>query len=347
MSAVATAVTGRRALGVALVVISACGFGSGALFAKPIYASGVDWLTLLAWRFLLAALVSWLWLLAWPAHRRALRSMSRRRVLVLVLLGILYTGNSGTYFAGLETVPASLAALIVYLYPALVAVMSIRFAQRLEGRRAWAALGLATFGIALAVGGIAPGTAPPIEGLLLMVASPVIYAVWIIFSARVAGERPAAGDDSATVPPYDSETLAEGEDTSPAVAGAVMVTATAVAWWVAALVTNRPVAPAQIPAEAWIPLFGVGIVATALAIQTFYAGARRIGAAQASLVSTVEPVYTIALATLLFGEMLAPVQLLGGAMVIIGVVIAQLGGPATEAVGAVPPPRGAEEGATR
>jgi drug/metabolite transporter (DMT)-like permease len=333
-------VNGReRALGALLVVISACGFGSGALFAKPIYAAGVDWMTLLAWRFLVAAVLSWVWLLAWPAHRRALRRMSRRRLVVLVLLGVLYLGNSGTYFAGLVTVPASLAALIVYLYPALVAVMSIRFARRLEGRRAWGALGLATLGVALAVGGIDPGTAPPLEGLLLIIVSPLIYAVWIILSARLGGEHvgtPAADPgadagvdpdqhDRASLPPHDAETTTEPEQTDSAPAAAIMLTATAVAWLLAALLTGQPVAPDQIPAEAWLPLLGVGVLATAVALQAFYAGARRIGAAQASLVSTVEPVYTIILATLLFGEMLGTVQVIGGIMVIAGVVIAQLG----------------------
>ena len=318
--------TGReRTLGIALVIISACGFGSGALFAKPIYAAGVDWLTLLAWRFLFAAVASWLWLLAFPAHRRALLNLSRRRVLVLVLLGVLYLGNSGTYFAGLETVPASLAALIVYLYPALVAVMSIRFARRLEGRRAWAALGVATLGVALAVGGIEPGTAPPIEGLLLVIAAPIIYAVWIILAARLGGERAEPRTAAPAVPPYDSESAAEPESTEPAPAAAIMLTATAAGWWLAGLAVDRPLMPSDIPAEAWPHLLGVGIIATGVALQAFYAGARRIGAAQASLVSTVEPVYTIVLATLLFGEMLGPVQVVGGVLVICGVLLAQLG----------------------
>ena len=104
-----------------------------------------------------------------------------------------------------------------------------------------------------------------------------------------------------------------------------MLTATAVAWWTWALAVGNPVLPAQIPSDAWLPLVGVGIVSTAIALQAFYAGARRIGAAQASLVSTVEPIYTIILASLLFGERLTPVQLLGGAMVIIGVLVAQSG----------------------
>lgn len=312
-----------RALGVALVVISACGFGSGALFAKPIYAAHVDWMTLLAWRFLFAAALSWGWLLIWPANRRSLFRMTRRRVIVLILLGVLYTGNSGTYFAALETVSASLAALIVYLYPALVAVMSIRFARRLEGRRAWFALAIATAGVALAVGGIDPAHAPPLIGLVLIVASPVIYAIWIILAARLSGER--GGDDAATAPPYDAEASSSSE-AEPAPAAAISLSATAIAWWVAALTTGRPVLPGQIPLDAWPALFGVGLVSTALAFQTFYAGVRRIGAAQAALVSTVEPVYTITLATLLFGEMLAPVQIVGGVLVICGVLLAQTGG---------------------
>ncbi len=316
--------TRERALGIGLIVVSACGFGSGALLAKPLYAGGVDWMTLLAWRFLFAALLSWGWLLLWPAQRRGLRRLSRRRVLVLVLLGLLYVGNSGAYFAGLETVSASLAALIVYLYPAIVAVASIRYGRRLEGRRAWLALALATAGVALAVGGIDPRSAPPLVGLVLIAASPVIYAVWIILAARLGGER-AMQEEGAAVPPYDSEIAAEQSPSDSAPTAAIMLSATALAWWLIALITGRPVAPWLIPGEAWPLLFGLGLVAGALALQAFYAGARRIGAAQASLVSTVEPVYTISLAALLLGESLTVVQLAGGALVIIGVVIAQTG----------------------
>ncbi len=315
--------TRQRALGILLVVISACGYGSGPLFAKPAYGAGVDWLTLLAWRFLFAALASWAWLLLWPGQRRALRLLPRRRVLLLVLLGFFFVGNSGTYFAGLETVSASLAALIVYIYPALVAVMTIRFGRRLEGRRAWGALGLATVGVALAVGGIDQSTAPPIGGLLLMISSPVIYAVWIVLAGRLAGERSTSHGRAGNVPPHESETAAVASAPDAAPTAAIMLSATAIAWWLIVLATGHPAWPAQIPGDAWLPLFGVGIVSTAIALQTFYAGARRIGAAQASLVSTVEPVYTITLAAILLHEQLTPVQLIGGALVIIGVLVAQ------------------------
>lgn len=300
-------------IGVLLTVVSAFAFGSGALFAKPVYGTGVDWLTLMTWRFTLGAALSLALVLTSAARRSALFRMNRRAIAVAVALGVLYTGNSSTYFAGLETVPASLAALIVYIYPALVAVLTLRIGQRLEGRRAWGALGLALAGVVLAVGNIDAATAPPISGLALMVASPIIYSVWIVLSARLAGERRGGVGHGAD---YGSDPLA---------AGAVMMSATAVVFWLSALAVGRPVLPAQIPAAAWGGIAGVGVVSTFIAIQGFYAGAHRIGAARASLVSTVEPIWTIVLAGLLFGESLSPIQLVGGAMILVGVVVAQTG----------------------
>jgi drug/metabolite transporter (DMT)-like permease len=301
----------RRLFGIVLVLVSACAFGSGGLFAQPVYDTGVGWQTLSAWRFGLGALCAWLWCLAWRERRRGLRLLDRRAVIVAVALGILYTGNSGTYYAGLETVPVSLAALIVYIYPAVVAVLALRYGRRLEGRRAWFALALALVGVALALGGIPDDELPPITGLVLIVVSPLIYSVWIILSARLAGERREAVGDAGDT----------GADA--AAATALMMTGTAATYWVTGLVLGAPLAPASIPEAAWPGLVGVGVVATFIAIQTFYAGAQRVGAAQASIVSTIEPFWTIALASLLFGESLAPMQLLGGALIIAGVLIAQ------------------------
>ena len=53
------------------------------------------------------------------------------------------------------------------------------------------------------------------------------------------------------------------------------------------------------------------------------AGAQRLGAARAALVSTVEPVYTIVAAGILFGEQLTPTQLAGGAAIFAAVLVAE------------------------
>jgi drug/metabolite transporter (DMT)-like permease len=301
------------ALGIALTVVSAFAFGSGPLFAKPVYAEGVGWHVLMAWRFLVGAGLAWGWLLLRRETRAGLRAMRRRDLAVAVALGVLYTGNSATYFAGLETVSASLSALIVYVYPVLVALISLQIGRPLEGRRAWGALALALTGVALAVGNIADASPPPLIGLLLIAASPVIYSVWIVLAARLSGERRTrVGADAQS-----------GID--PLVAGTVMLSATAATYWVSALALGQPVLPAQIPSGAWFGLVGVGVVSTFIAVLAFYGGAHRVGAARAAIVSTVEPIWTIALASLLFAEILGPLQLAGGALILLSVVIAQTG----------------------
>jgi drug/metabolite transporter (DMT)-like permease len=304
----------RRLLGIALIVVSAAGFGSGTVLSKPIYAAGLDWLQLLAWRFAIGATLAWAWLLISPVRRRALRSLGRRQALLAIGLGVWYAGNAGTYYAGLETVPASLAGVLVYLYPAIVAVLSIRYATRLSGRRPWIALGLALTGVILALGGIDLSAAPPVTGIALILSSPLIYAGWIILSARLAGER---------VDHLASEAPGDDHADDAAAATALMITATGAVFVMGALAAGRPLAPGAIPSAAWPYLLAIGFASTFLAIQTFYAGSRRIGAAQAALVSTVEPVIIVALAWLALHEILSPIQLVGAGLVIVGVLVAQ------------------------
>ncbi len=304
----------RRLLGLFLIVLSAAGFGSGAIFAKEVYATGVDWVVLMAWRFLIGATATWVWIVASPSRRAGVRRLARRAVVVGLGLGILYVGNSATYYAGLEGVPASLAALIVYVYPALVAVLSLRFGRRLEGRRAWTALALALAGSVLTIGGVEAGAVEQPVDLLLVAASPVIYACWIVVQAWLSGERPGR---------VAHEAAADGEGNAAAAVGALVNTAAALCYWALALATQRPIAPASIPESAWAGIVGIGFLSTFVAIVGFIAGSRLIGAARASLLSTVEPVWTVTLATLVLGESLSPVQFVGGALILVAVLIAQ------------------------
>jgi drug/metabolite transporter (DMT)-like permease len=315
----------RQLIGVTLVLISAAGFGSGTILAAPIYATGIDWLTLLGWRFLIGASLGWLWVIGSPGRRAAIRRLSRRQVLIALALGALYTGNAGTYYAGLETVPAALAGVLVYIYPVIVAVLSLRFATRLAGRRPWIALAVAVSGVVLALGGIDVTAATSWIGIGLVMLSPIIYSVWIILSARLSGERrDRIGSDA----PTEEATAGDA-----AVTTALMMTATGLVFASANALAGRPLDPTSVPAPAWPGLVAIGFVASFLAIQTFYAGARRLGAAQAALVSTVEPIYIVLLAAVILDQRLTTVQLLGAFLILVAVVIAQT----------APRPRGAPE----
>jgi drug/metabolite transporter (DMT)-like permease len=73
-----------------------------------------------------------------------------------------------------------------------------------------------------------------------------------------------------------------------------------------------------------------------VAISLFLAGLPRVGAARATLLSTFEPVVTVGLAVVVLGDRLSLTQVLGGALVLIAVVVvqgAQLWRPAAAADG--------------
>lgn len=308
-----------RLVGIALVVAAAVGYGSGGLFARPAYAAGANWLTVMAWRFGIAMALSWVLVALRPQTRAAVRGMAPRTIATTLGLGVMLVLQSGTYYAAIETVPISLAGLLTSIYQPAVAFLSVWIGQPLQGRRAWLALALTVTGMVLAVGGIKTGAMPPLGGLLLAIAAPLFYAVWIVIAARHSGEtRHATGAES-------------GRTNDAFATGAILVTGTSAAYWMMALVTGNPVLPVDVPAAAWPGMLGCALASGFIAPQAFYAGAKRVGGAQAALISTVEPLYTILAAGIVLGEVLTFPQWLGAVLIIGGVVLSQTRGRAARA----------------
>jgi len=291
----------RKVVGIGLGALSGVAYGTGPLFAKSVYHAGLDWIALLAWRFFFATVISWLWLFA----------QTRARA------GATFVLTASVYYAAVQRIPTSLLALLMYAYPAVVAVLSMRLGYPFRGRLAWASLAVVLLGAMLTIGGIEAG----VDGLGVAIGalSPLAYAIYIILAAWMAGERPGQT--------ADMRSKGKGAEVSPPVAGAVMMTGTWLTMLVIAAAAREPLVPWGVPAEAWPGLFGIGLFAAAIAIQAFYASMARIGAAQASLMATVEPLVVIALGVGFLGETLAPIQILGALLVLAGVLLAQTATP--------------------
>jgi drug/metabolite transporter (DMT)-like permease len=73
----------------------------------------------------------------------------------------------------------------------------------------------------------------------------------------------------------------------------------------------------------WAVGVGIALVPTMVAISLFMAGLPRVGAARAALLSTWEPVVTVLLAVVILGDRLSLVQVLGGVLVIVAVIVVQ------------------------
>jgi uncharacterized membrane protein len=100
-----------------------------------------------------------------------------------------------------------------------------------------------------------------------------------------------------------------------------MITSTAVVFSLLSIVTGGSLDPRTVPATAWPSVFAIGFLASFLAIQAFYAGARRVGAAQAALLSTVEPAIIVTLAWVFLGQRLEPIQFVGAGLIMVSVVV--------------------------
>jgi drug/metabolite transporter (DMT)-like permease len=308
----------RRIVGIALGALAGAAYGTGPLFFKGyVYPAGVDWIAMLVWRFFFAALVSWAWLVAQSGARAELANLDRRTVARLLFTGAFFIVNASVYYASIERIDISLVALLMSAYPALVAVLCLRLGYKFQSRLAWGSLAIVILGTILTIGGVKPDTNR--EGILLALLSPVAYAVYIVLTAWMAGERPGQT--------ADMRSRGRGAEVSPPVAGAVMMTGTFAATMAVGLAAHEPLLPAQIPAAAWPGLVGIGIVAAAVAIQAFYASAARIGAAQASLMATVEPVVVIVLGITFLNETFSPIRAVGAAIVLAGVLLAQFATP--------------------
>ena len=104
---------------------SAAAFGAMGIFGKLAYDEGATVGTLLATRFMLAAVLLWI-LAAHTGAARRLLEVPRRDVTLALLLGALgYGAQAGAYFAALERLDASLLSLLVYTFPVMVTLAAL------------------------------------------------------------------------------------------------------------------------------------------------------------------------------------------------------------------------------
>lgn len=276
----------RRIIGIILIAISAASFGTLAIFGRFAYEDGMDIFTVLFLRFGLSASFMTLILIL----RK--EPFPRGRILAqLVGMGALgYVGQSFSYLTAIQYASAGLVALLLYLYPIFVAILSTIFLHERLTRVKIAALVIAFIGTILTVG---PGGGQ-ITGILLALSAALIYSIYIIVGTNVMKHVSAVQSSTVIF----------------ASAGAVYGLLTLV---------NGATFPASY--AGWMAVLGLIVISTIIPVVTFLAGLERIGPTNAAMLSTLEPVVTVLLAAWLFEETLLPIVLLGGGLILAAVVV--------------------------
>ena len=281
-------------IGALLVMGAACCYALSVVFAKGAYANDVEVATLTLWRFAIGAGVFW----SLVALRRQAR-VSRRIVLTCIGLGAVgYAVQALTYFGAVAVMDAGLAALLVYTYPAIIALIGFLTRREPPTRRRLVALGCSGTGMLLLLGLGGFSSVSPV-GIGLALTAAVTYAVYTI----VASSLPVDADVSLLM--------------------AIVTTSALASVTVFTVASGQPIALEPNPVVlGWVVTYVV--VGTILAMLLHQRGITRVGAATGGILSSIEPLVAAGAVALVYGESMTPVQLTGGLVILAGVVVVQL-----------------------
>ena len=290
-----------RPIDLVMVCLSAAAFSTLAILTSLAYRHGAQPLPLLAWRFaIVAALMAASVVLSSPA---ALRVTARDvgRFAAMALFG--YGAASVCFFFALRFASASVVEMLLYTYPAMIVTAgALLSGERLDARRI-AAIGLTFAGCALVVGVLSGGGRASWQGIVLGLGAAVGYTVFNLLSYRWIREKPRA----------------------------VLMTYTfgiaAAAIAALALATGQSLSPAGWGWEVWALLGVIVLVPTFAAVLLLFSGMSRLGTSRTAIISTMEPLFTIALAAAILGDRLTPTQLFGAVLVVAGVLCAEWRAP--------------------
>ncbi len=275
-----------------LAATAGVAYGVTVIMGKVLAGRGVGSASALGVRFLLAAgLLAALQL----ARRGPLWPVRGEWVLVIVMGAVLYSLQATSFYFGLQHMGAAAVSLISYCYPALVAVVELVKGDLRLSTRLLLAVVLSTAGVA-AVATAGGDTRITTLGVLGALGAAIGFAAYVLISHRYVS----------TSDPW------------------------AIALWIslsAGLATlGRGVIAGvfEAPGSSTVVPFVAYGLATGIAFAALYAGLRRLGPTRTSIWLNLEAVTAVVLAAFFLGERLRPVQLVGGAAVAVGAVLATL-----------------------
>jgi drug/metabolite transporter (DMT)-like permease len=285
--------------GAILAFTAAAFFSLKAIFVKLAYIYHVDPVTLLALRMLLCLPV--LLVSAWWSSRTHAHRMTRKDWFAVIFLGAVgYYLSSLLDFMGLAYITAGLERLILFLYPTIVAIISVFLFKKPIGRTGVIALVLSYVGIGLATIETVHTTGDVhavIKGGALIFACTITYAIYIAGSGQIVGRIGATRF------------------------AALATLVAAICVLIQFAIENPAHALTTQPWQVYMHAGGMALVSTILPIFMTSKAIQMVGAAKVSMIGAVGPVATIFFGWLFLSEDVTALQILGAALVLAGVIL--------------------------
>ena len=299
--------------GLALAVLSAATFGTSGTFAASLIQAGWSPAAAVLTRIAVSALI-----LTAPAlvQLRGRWHLLRRAVPRVAAYGLIaVAGCQLFYFNAVQRIPVGVALLLEYL--GTVLVVGWLWLRHGERPRRLTVIGTASAiaGLILVLG-LTGAARIDLTGVMWGLLAAVGLAIYFVLSA--AADEP--------VPPIVMAWggMCVGAAALAALGGIGVLPMTARATDVSFL--GHPVS--------WmVPVLGLSLLAAVVAYVAGIGAARRLGAKLASFIGMAEVLFAILFAWLLLGQLPSPLQFLGGAFILAGIILVRAG-----ELGAAPAP---------
>ena len=291
--------------GAALVVLAAICFATLGPTSRFAFAAGVDELTLVTWRATIGLLfvIGTGFVLARRGMTvsRPLSEIPRRHQALNVTAGLFNAVLNLAVLVAITRISITLALLVFYTYPAMVALVStLFFRERLDGPR-WAALLVSLVGLVLVIIGAGSVGALDVLGVSLAFLGALCQVAYALLARHGFSSVPAPQAAAVTF----------------GVAGAFYLVAGLAVGNLADL--GAPLASSA----ALLPILWAGTIGAGIPTMAWIMGIRTLGAPRAAIISTLEPVVGVTLAAILLGERPTALQLVGGALIVGAAIVVQ------------------------
>ncbi|HLU09969.1 MAG TPA: DMT family transporter [Oceanobacillus sp.] len=283
-------------IGILYIFAAVLGYSFLPVFINHLLDAGVEPLDIALWRYLIVTPVFWVLSFARPAG-----NVHLPRFRIALILGPLLAVAAVVAFFGLDLIPPGTYVVIFYTYPAMVAIISLFMGERLSSW-GWIALALTLVGVGLSAPDFSEGMrGENLPGVLFALSNALVVAVYFVISNRLLRGR---------------------ANTIPAVvqASAWTVSGTFLSLFAVALFTGFSIPQSS---DVWLNLVGLALVSTLLPIFTLNIGIQKLGPTRAAIFGTIEPLTTSLLALIFLGEIMQPIQWLGGLVIVASVILLQ------------------------
>jgi len=297
----------KSRLGYAMVAIAATLFAVNGSVSKVVLGSGLSSLELAQIRNTAAAILFFVFLIVVaPSRLRA----DRRELLFLVAFGIVGIALvQWLYFVAIEHLPVGVALLIEFTAPLFVAL----FARFVYGehvrRRIWVSVALCLTGLTLVVE-LWSGVAFSTVGVTAAFGGALALSAYLLMAERERKHRDAAS-------------LSFYGFLFAALLWAVVQPLWNFPWDVLDDDVSLQGNLSEYSAPMWLLVAFIVVVGTMVTFSLLMGSLRHVSATRASIVGTLEPVVATVIAWAWLGESFGPMQLVGGAIVIAGILVAE------------------------